>query len=64
MKQRLKSWAVWSSVLGALVVMLQALGILDKIGITSDALQVVITSIGTILVGFGILNNPTDPQHF
>lgn len=63
-KIRLKSWAVWLSVLGAVGVILNALGLFDRWGITSDAWQNIITAVGSILVGFGILNNPTDKQNF
>ena len=63
-KTRLKSWAVWLSVLGAVGVILNALGLFEAWGITSDAWQTIITAIGSILVGFGILNNPTDKQNF
>lgn len=63
-KSRLKSWAVWLSVLGAVGVILNSLGLLDKWGITSDAWQNIITAVGSVLVGFGILNNPTDKGKF
>ena len=63
-KIRLKSWAVWLSVLGAVGVILNSLGLLDKWGITSDAWQNIITAVGSVLVGFGILNNPTDKGKF
>ena len=63
-KTRLKSWAVWLSVLGAVGVILNSLGLLDKWGITSDAWQNIITAVGSVLVGFGILNNPTDKEKF
>ncbi len=63
-KSRLESWAVWLSVLGAVGVILNSLGLLDKWGITSDAWQNIITAVGSVLVGFGILNNPTDKGKF
>ena len=63
-KIRLKSWAVWLSVLGAVGVILNALGLFEAWGITSDGWQNIITAIGSILVGFGILNNPTDKEKF
>ena len=63
-KSRLKSWAVWLSILGAVGVILNALGLFDEWGITSDAWQNIITAVGSILVGFGILNNPTDRENF
>lgn len=63
-KIRLKSWAVWLSILGAVGVIFNALGLFDRWGITSDGWQNIITAVGSILVGFGILNNPTDKQNF
>ena len=63
-KTRLKSWAVWLSVLGAVGVILNALGLFEAWGITSDGWQNIITAVGSILVGFGILNNPTDKEKF
>lgn len=63
-KERLKSWAVWVSVLGALGVILNAVGVFEKIGIDSTAWEVIVNAAGTILIGFGILNNPTDKTGF
>ena len=59
-KERLKSWAVWVSVLGALGVILNSLGVFEKLGITSEAFEIIVNAVGTILIAFGILNNPTD----
>lgn len=63
-KDRLKSWAVWTSVFGALAVILNAFGVFEKIGIDSTTFDTVINSIGTVLIAFGILNNPTDKTGF
>ncbi len=63
-KTRLKSWAVWVSILGAVGIILNALGLFDRWGITSQGWQDIITAVGSILVGFGILNNPTDKGRF
>lgn len=64
MKDRLKSWAVWTSVFGALAVILNAFGVFEKIGIDSTTFDTVINSVGSVLIAFGILNNPTDKTHF
>ena len=63
-KERLKSWAVWVSVLGALGVILNSLGVFEKLGITSEAFEVMVNAVGTILIAFGILNNPTSKDCF
>ncbi len=64
MKERLKSWAVWLSVLGAVGGILNSLGVFAKLGIDSTAWDVIVNAVGSILIAFGILNNPTDKQHF
>lgn len=63
-KERLKSWAVWVSVLGAVGVILNSLGVFEKIGITSATFDVIVNALGTILIAFGILNNPTSKDCF
>ncbi len=63
-KERLKSWAVWVSVLGAVGVILNSLGVFERLGIDSAAFDVVVNAVGTILIAFGILNNPTDKNSF
>jgi len=59
-QNRFKSWAMWISVIGALWVIASAFGITEKIGITESTFKTVVDAIGTILIGFGIVNNPTD----
>lgn len=61
---RYKSWAVWVSVFGALGVILNAFGVFEKIGIDSTAFDNVVNAVGSILIAFGILNNPTEKTHF
>lgn len=63
-KERLKSWAVWLSVLGAVGVILNATGVFEKLGLDSTSWDVIINAVGSILIGFGILNNPTDKTAF
>ena len=64
LKTRLKSWATWVSVLGALGVIFDAVGLFELWGLTNETYQNIITAIGSILVAFGILNNPTDKNAF
>ena len=61
---RYKSWAVWLSVLGAVGVILNAFGIFEKIGIDNTTFDTIVNAVGTILITFGILNNPTEKTHF
>lgn len=63
-KERLKSWAVWVSVLGALGVILNATGVFDLIGLDSMQFDIIVNAVGTILIAFGILNNPTNKTGF
>ena len=61
---RWKSWAVWVSVLGALWTIANAFGLPAKWGIEESTFKTVVDAIGCILIGFGILNNPTDRANF
>lgn len=61
---RWKSWALWVSVLGALWTIANAFGLTQKIGIEETTFKTVVDSLGVILIGFGILNNPTDKANF
>lgn len=63
-QNRLKSWAVWVSVLGAVWTILNAFGLTEKWGIPESTFKTVVDAIGVILIGFGILNNPTDKANF
>ena len=61
---RWRSWAMWLSVLGAVWTILSALGLPEKWGIEEGTFRTIVDAVGVILIGFGILNNPTDPQNF
>lgn len=57
---RFKSWAVWLSI-GALVVFcVKEFGGMDISGTVSGLMDVLLP----LLVAFGIVNNPTDKEHF
>lgn len=61
---RWKSWAVWVSVLGAIWTILNAFGLPEKWGIPETTFKTVVDAVGVILIGFGILNDPTNRVHF
>lgn len=61
---RLRSWAVWLSFFGALWTILSAFGLPAKWGIEEGVFKTVLDAVGTILIGFGILNDPTNPDGF
>lgn len=57
---RFKSWAVWMAI-GALVVFCaKEFGGVDISGTVNGLLDVLLP----LLVAFGIVNNPTDREHF
>ena len=61
---RWRSWAVWVSVIGAIWTILNAFGLPAKWGIEEGTFKTVVDAVGVILIGFGILNNPTDKANF
>lgn len=61
---RYKSWALWLSVLGAIGVILNATGVFEKIGLDSTSWDIIVNAVGSILIGFGIVNNPTNKTGF
>ena len=63
MQNRFKSWALWLSVAGAMWTILAAFGLTEKIGISEGTFKTVLDAVGVILIGFGIVNNPTDAEH-
>lgn len=63
MQNRFKSWALWLSILGALWTILSAFGLTDKLGITEGTFKTVVDCVGSVLIAFGIVNNPTDGEH-
>lgn len=64
MQNRFKSWALWVSVAGAVWVILSSFGVTEKIGIDKGTFDTVLKAIGSILIAFGICNNPTDAENF
>lgn len=62
MKQnRLKSPVVWTTLL---VLLFNKFALHEFIGLDEAGIHVVIDAIATILIAFGILNNPTDKEHY
>jgi phi LC3 family holin len=63
-QNRFKSKVTWLAAAAAFWVLIDALGIPTKIGITNETFNSVVSSIATILTLFGVLNNPTDSENF
>ena len=61
-QNRWRSWALWVSVLGLAGLICQSTGLFEKIGLSSDEWDAIITSLGCVLTAFGIVNNPTDSE--
>lgn len=59
-QNRLKSWALWTSIAALVVFCVKQFAGLE-IGETVDGLLDVLLP---VLVGFGIVNNPTDKNNF
>lgn len=58
-QNRFKSWALWVSLAGALWVILSAFGVTEALGITETEWNTLLDAIGTVLIVFGVVNNPT-----
>ena len=63
-QSRWKSKILWASVVGLVILVLANYGIFEKIGMTEDFAKTITTTILSILVGFGILNDPTNKDGF
>ena len=60
MKQnRMKSWALWMSIGALLIFCVKEFAGLDVSGTVNGLLDVLCP----VLVGFGIINNPTNAEH-
>jgi uncharacterized membrane protein len=64
MQNRLRSKVVWLSAISLILLILNTFGVFDKIGTDETSVKVVIDSFLSILVLFGILNDPRDPKNF
>lgn len=60
MQNRFKSWALWVSIAALVVFCVKEFAGID-ISSTVDGLMNVLLP---VLVGFGIINNPTDKENF
>lgn len=59
-QNRLKSWALWVSIAALVVFCVKEFAGLD----ISETVNGLLDVLCPVLVGFGIVNNPTDKQNF
>lgn len=58
-QNRLKSWALWLSVAALIVFLVKTFAQIDISETVNGFMNVLLP----VLVGFGIINNPTDPNN-
>lgn len=58
-QNRLKSWALWLSVAALIVFLVKTFAKID----ISEPVNGFMNALLPVLVGFGIVNNPTDAHH-
>jgi len=63
-QNRFKSKVAWMAIGSLILLVFNTFGLFDKMGITSTSGQLIIDSILSILVLFGVLNSPTDVNNF
>ena len=59
-QNRLKSWALWTSLAALVVFCVKEFGGID----ISDTVNGLLNYLLPVLVAFGIVNNPTDKKNF
>ncbi len=60
MQNRFKSWALWLAIAALVVFCVKEFGGIDISGTVNGLMDVLLP----VLVGFGIVNNPTDKKNF
>jgi uncharacterized membrane protein len=63
-QKRYRSKVVWVSVVSLILLILNTAGVFDKIGMSETSVKIIADSILSILVLFGVLNNPTEGNEF
>lgn len=63
-QNRFKSKVVWTTVISLFLLVIGELGLWKVIGIDESSVKLIFDSILSILVLFGILNNPTSEDKF
>lgn len=63
-QNRWKSKVTWAGLTATLLILFGQLGLYDTLGITQEWLHTVVDLVLSLLVAFGVLNNPTDKENF
>lgn len=63
-QNRWKSKVTWAGIAATLILLLGQVGLYDTLGITPEWAQTVVDLVLSLLVAFGVLNNPTDSENF
>ena len=63
-QNRWKSKVTWAGLAATLLILLGQLGLYDALNITQSWAQTVVDLILSLMVAFGVLNNPTDKENF
>ena len=63
-QNRLKSWAAWITLLPVLTILGDTYGLWNLINMPKDTFTKLFMSIGSLLIAFGIFNNPTARNRF
>jgi uncharacterized membrane protein len=63
-QNRWKSKVTWAGLAATMLMLLGQLGLYDALNITQSWAQTVVDLILSLLVAFGVLNNPTNPEGF
>ena len=63
-QNRWKSKVTWAGLAATLLILVGQLGLYDALNITQSWAQTVVDLILSLLVAFGVLNNPTNSEGF
>jgi uncharacterized membrane protein len=62
MKNRFLSPTLWTALVALILFVLKNYNLLEPIGLTQDSFKELTSLLFAVFVGFGIINNPTNPN--
>lgn len=63
-QNRFKSAVLWASVAAQVIALAGFFGLWSKIGVAPAEVEQIVSAVLQLLVMFGVLNNPTNPEGF